>query len=1347
MKLFFSLFKFFSFYIILNDNINLSNIINDNRILLRRNNKLILDNLIYIESIDDKMSYITSCKIKENAVYITTNTEKSNFKKRLIYKITANNGNYFYDYKIMDIDLGSHNKHALMTLLEINKKQYIVTLSHEGQFELFDYDNANVYYSSFFTILTQNSVMSKNTFTSLKFYNYTDYVLNVYVDKHDYYFLLQKLYYMQYNITKRNKINATQVKVESAFKNSTVTCFEFDIFVECLYTNSQYLYTISIFNISDLNNIYNETIEDNPVTYDELFSKGIYIKNNIGSFIYFTENNYIPTLIFKIFINNENEYQLKDYLDPIKINSKGIFSLGNNYIYNDIIKIDDNNIIYISTKSESTEIYIIMIKLLNDDKNILINYYKIFLNDIYNIKIYKDIIIFTLNNLLGIGMTNYDLDINNNQTYSSFFLIGNYTVGNNFNIPDDFSIFNDENIIKISDIININNNIFGYSCGIKILSLLDEIKNGFYIFSNMQNIKINTNDYINSNDVIKFKINSNIGAKLGNYSIEYIVIVKEEEYDNFITYTNDIEYFPNNNVDYKLYFKPKIFYEQIFYLNFSINKCYNTCQKCSYLGDNNNHHCEVCSTKYPFSYPTQNGNNCLESCPLNYKPNKMNTCEIVNIENNCKKLFYIDENLKVNCIDNNICIDEYPHLDEIINNMCTNCLVKYKNECFLECPQNTCIKQDINLNECIDIRMNIKVINKICFENFENITKNLKDMSDSNIVIENIPNLTVYAYDINKEPNYFIENKLTYIYFESIKETIINKYNLDNDVNIYALIVNSPSKYSNSSINDFDFILLLENGTELDLSVLEDIKVNISIPIINLDLANYNYATIFNEQGYDIYDKNSSFYNDICTPGYIDDNDIILSERKQEIYPNNVTTGKSNCEYKLSDLNNQRFIYECNISDNNNNKNEINSFETEEDKENLKNYILDIINYKILNCSILFYDLNNYRHNKAVIICTSTIFVSFCLFFIFIFRGVKKIRALMYNEIPTNIKIKQLIIQHRNSIKFNNYNKIKDYSGNPIKKKQKIMNSKRKTVTFEPKRAMFNNIKFNNITSSKSIIKINGTRKSYIQKNNSFLFKKTNQMTKKRLTINNKSLISQNLHSSISSNIKKIINDNDIEYDDLPLSMALKLDKRNIFYMFGLKILEKIEILDIFVNKKIKEVLLSKYCLFLLINLTMNALLYSDQIVSHKRHNNGNLDYILVFLLSGFSNILASIIGYYLKLLIGFEEKLLNIKEIKKEIIFLRVFRIILREVIIRVIIFFFIEILIILFCSYYLFIFFTIYHKSQMSMLQNYGVSLLEGWLINFIITFLIIIFRKLGLRCNNIYIYNTSKYLDKNF
>ena len=223
---------------------------------------------------------------------------------------------------------------------------------------------------------------------------------------------------------------------------------------------------------------------------------------------------------------------------------------------------------------------------------------------------------------------------------------------------------------------------------------------------------------------------------------------------------------------------------------------------------------------------------------------------------------------------------------------------------------------------------------------------------------------------------------------------------------------------------------------------------------------------------------------------------------------------------------------------------------------------------------------------------------------------------------------------------------------------------------------------------------------------------------------------------------KHIINSKDnIDYDDLPFTMALILEKRNIFCVFRKKLTEKIKIIDIFVNREIKQIILSEHILYLLIDLTMNALLYSDNIVSHKSHNNGQLDFIIVFFLTIFSNIFASIIGYYLERLIDIEERIYKIKDIKIEKEFLRVLNIILREVSVRVIIFFILEICIILFCEYYLFIFFTIYHKSQMSLLKNYVISLLEGLLVNITITILIVTFRTLGIYYKNKYIYNTSK------
>ena len=421
-----------------------------------------------------------------------------------------------------------------------------------------------------------------------------------------------------------------------------------------------------------------------------------------------------------------------------------------------------------------------------------------------------------------------------------------------------------------------------------------------------------------------------------------------------------------------------------------------------------------------------------------------NKDKVINIENNCNKYFYIDENLKINCIDGDICIDEYPHLDKNIKNMCTNCIVKYKNKCFIDCPINTCIKQDLNLNTCIDIDNNTKVINQICFENFDNLTHNLKEMNDNNIIIQNIPNLTVYAYNIERDINYFEKNQLPYINFKDIIDILIKEFNLDKNANIYALMVDSPSKYSNSTINDYGFALILENGTELNLSnIKQELKVNISIPIINLDLANYNYAASFSKQGYDIYDQNSKFYHDICTPGYLDDNDLTLKDRKKEIFPNNITMGKSNCEYQITDLNNQRFIYNCNlttINENNTNNNVVKSFEDDAKKEDFLNIILDMVNYKVINCSTLFFNIDNFRHNKAVMICSTSIFISVLLLIIFFCCRIPKIRILIFREIPTKQKIQKLLIEKRKkSMSINTkilHNPIKRFSRIDLDKKK-----------------------------------------------------------------------------------------------------------------------------------------------------------------------------------------------------------------------------------------------------------------------------------------------------------------------
>jgi len=110
--------------------------------------------------------------------------------------------------------------------------------------------------------------------------------------------------------------------------------------------------------------------------------------------------------------------------------------------------------------------------------------------------------------------------------------------------------------------------------------------------------------------------------------------------------------------------------------------------------------------------------------------------------------------------------------------------------------------------------------------------------------------------------------------------------NLDKDINIYVLIADYyNNKDENFSTNDMEFVILLENGNEI--SINRDIIANISAPITNFELIKYNYAIYFEEKGYDIYDKNSRFYNDICLQISFGNNDIVIDDKKEEIFPNN----------------------------------------------------------------------------------------------------------------------------------------------------------------------------------------------------------------------------------------------------------------------------------------------------------------------------------------------------------------------------------------------------------------------------------------------------------------------------
>ena len=799
------------------------------------------------------------------------------------------------------------------------------------------------------------------------------------------------------------------------------------------------------------------------------------------------------------------------------------------------------------------------------------------------------------------------------------------------------------------------------------------------------------------------------------------------------------------------------------------NICYKTCPNGTHNSSNNNFTCEeeekelqlICDNYYNYNHTE-----CLESIPEGYylndsvlktidkcnikcrecnnESNSYNICVSCNVGNNyfqkendssntgsfinCYNReedgYYLDSNNSIYKLCYHSCKKCNGTGDEN-SNKCTECYDNYKltedSNCVLFESEKISEEQEIDSLKTIVIESTELTEKKEKEENEEKeetneITeKEQNKESDTNMNLEidkiikelvnssQIINPSFYYYDLNIESSDLEKSYINSTYIDFLKEEkqiLFNKFNLDQEKDkINIIIIDYPSNDIKSAISDYTFKLFLENGTELNLSIIEeDFSVDIYCPIRNETLSKYNYSVYFAEQGYDIYNKSGDFYNNICSPAFIHGNDIILSDRKNDIYPNNVTICKQNCEYKKAILDNKKIVCKCQLNNNKKYENEDNNFLLEE-KANFWNYILDNINYKIFKCYNLFLSLDNIKENFGFYI-SIIIFISITLnILIFYFCGIPKIIRLMNKTIPKEENLK---------------NEIKKQLSKYKKRKRKSKN-------------IFTRNKSKSKSKTMKLLKTKSKSSSI------------NRLSSRKVTIFSQNKCSINNNREISENE---------DINELPFSLALIKDKRNAFQIFLSVIIKKLDLINIiYGEEKVKLVLIFQFILSLIIDFFFNTLLFSDEIISHKYHNNGKLDILVSILLSLISNIITSMICYFLNFSKGVEERIEQITEIKREYKYLLALHKFLKILKIRILLCIIFEIIFIIFFFYYEVIFCSIYSNSQVNLLVNYLISLIDNLIISIIITILVVITRKIGINFSKSYIYNTSKFINNKF
>ena len=127
-----------------------------------------------------------------------------------------------------------------------------------------------------------------------------------------------------------------------------------------------------------------------------------------------------------------------------------------------------------------------------------------------------------------------------------------------------------------------------------------------------------------------------------------------------------------------------------------------------------------------------------------------------------------------------------------------------------------------------------------------------------------------------------------------------NKHNLKLNDNLTVVIIEINKNNDKALTQQIEYEVFF-NTTKLNLSVCNLDEIEIYYDVKNSTLIDLEKVLKYSKLGIDIFNINSSFFNDICYPYSEDNSDMILKDRISNIYQN-YSVCDDNCNYDKFDL-------------------------------------------------------------------------------------------------------------------------------------------------------------------------------------------------------------------------------------------------------------------------------------------------------------------------------------------------------------------------------------------------------------------------------------------------------------
>ena len=1189
---------------------------------------------------------------------------------------------------------------------DINKEYLITIGKSETYTEIFDFEN----YNEEIIEIPYTKIM--NCYTQIVLGN----LINLKENDINYYYLtvLKKVstgiyafYLLKFNIIYDNNGEITFNKIESDLFNGLdkriANCYTINNKIVCMYITDNKKYKIVFFD-TNLNNKKEVELSIQYTSSSRLFFKLFHFKDELAIFTYYQgiDNDY-PTVQLLETQTTGSSYSL-EFKTTIKLNK---YYSNNEIMLTDIIKLRENILSLASTTTNKETLIVVLINFYNNmDYNL--RYYLVKMFELYKHKFLTEMKLHIYNQNLALAFSFCHQETCNgddDEHFSSliFFSYPNVT-NNNINIVDYLNKAENNNVIaNLANNAHIDNNIFGFILyGIKVYSIDDC---GINFISNKTNKIIKKDDILDINENIIFEfINNDYG--ITNCSIVYNSIIKEPDYEEYNQFPN---YILKNDIAEKNNFNSILYEGKFGYYNILITQ--DITKNCEEKDIN----CDLC---------LKNNKLVCLSCKYEYDIlDEMKKCRNSEISTTT----IVDEDSKESIKEDS---DSKTTIIEIVDEETTFYMIK------------NCTIENIVKGKC----PNILLTNEELKEVYRYIKKNIinKDYNQENLII---PTSQVFfqisTLEDQKNDNFYLSS----IDLRDCENTLRQIYHIKDDQSLIIFKIDIANYNLSTTYVKYE-IYESESYKQLNLTYCNNTDIIMNIPA-NLDDETISLYDRLNKYGYNLFDPNGSFYNDICTSySSENDKDIILNDRKNIIYTKNgnKTLCQDDCTLKGYNSEYKKAICQCSAQFDGKEPdlgNDKMKFSTNAIAQGFFKAIKNS-NFLVLKCYNLIFDLKNIRINIGMIIMTIILLTSIILIIFHYSKEKNKIEEFIESILKAKFFLKK-IGEKKNSIKSEVMDKNKE-SGKKNNKKSKKLSENKNLISIYKQKSMnnindlsikenLNSVFISNKSAKKLILNNKDITNRSKGKSNTFIKKKNNtnfnNKTKRKsfrlfsLTKNNMAYFKkqwlEELKSFKPSDISKFNKLNDQELNTLEYNLAVENDKRTYIQYYWSLLKKKQLILFTFIPIDDYNLLSIKISLFLIsfsLSFTINGFFFTDESMHKIYEDNKIYNFISQIAQILYSTVICTVVNGILKWLSLSETNILEIKKIKilkKAIERAKEIGALIKK---KYIIFFIISSILLIFFWYFISCFCIVYNNTQIILIKDtlisFGLSMVYPFGLN---------------------------------